>query len=141
MIVSIWRSLGCLSASKKINLHFQVFLEILQRYYKLVILGTLGMHGYRVHGSFVNQFLLSIPWFSLVFKYFFLEFRWRKVWFSLIMLKEIFWQLNRCSINIFLSESCKKSGTSIDTNPLKKHSSVPNSGSGKKKNFKNTNNY
>ena len=58
------------------------------------------------------------------------------------MLKEVmFWQLNRCSTNIFWSESRKKSETSIDTNPLEKDSSVTNSGSDKKKNFKNTNNY
>ena len=58
------------------------------------------------------------------------------------MLKEImFCQLNRCSMNIFRSESRKKSETSIDTNPLKKNSSVPNSGSDKKQNFKNTNSY
>ena len=41
----------------------------------------------------------------------------------------------------FWSESRKKSETSIETNLLKKDSSVPNSGSDKKQNFKNTNNY
>ena len=56
-------------------------------------------------------------------------------------LKEMFWQLNGCSMSIFWWESCKKPETSIDTNTLKKDSLAPNSASDKKQNFKNTNNY
>ena len=41
----------------------------------------------------------------------------------------------------FWSESCKRSETFIDTNPLKKDLSVSNSGSDKKQNFNDTNNY
>ena len=47
------------------------------------------------------------------------------------MSKEMFWELNRCSIKNIWSESCKKSETYIDTDPLKKDSPVLN--------FKNTN--
>ena len=57
------------------------------------------------------------------------------------MLKEIFWQMNQCFIFFFWSESCKRSETFIDTNPLKKDLSVSNSGSDKKQNFNDTNNY
>ena len=57
----------------------------------------------------------------------------------MIMLKEIFQQMNQCSMNLFWSESCKKSETLIDTNPLKKDLSVSNIGSDKKQNFKDTN--
>ena len=39
------------------------------------------------------------------------------------------------------SESCKRSETFIDTNPLKKDLSVSNSSSDKKQNFNDTNNY
>lgn len=44
-------------------------------------------------------------------------------------------------MNILWSEFRKKSETSIDTNPLNKDSSVPNSGSDKIRNFNKTNNY
>ena len=41
--VPIWRNLWCLSACKKNNFILHVFLEILQRSWKLVILSTLSM--------------------------------------------------------------------------------------------------
>ena len=46
MRVSIWRNLWCLSGGKKWTSFLQVFLEILHRYCKLVILGSFGMPGY-----------------------------------------------------------------------------------------------
>ena len=46
MIVSIWRSLLAFICWQKINLILHVFFEILQRYCKLVIFGTLGIPGY-----------------------------------------------------------------------------------------------
>ena len=45
-MVSIWRKLWCLFAVKNIKFILQIFLELLQRYCKLVILDTLGMPGY-----------------------------------------------------------------------------------------------
>ena len=46
MIVSNWRNLWRLSAGKKKNFILHVFLEILQRSCKLVVLGTLGIPGH-----------------------------------------------------------------------------------------------
>ena len=47
IILSIWRNYSCLSACKKSTSSFMlVFLEILQRYCKPVVLGTLSMLGY-----------------------------------------------------------------------------------------------
>ena len=46
MRVSVWRNLWCLSGGKKWTSFLQVFLEILHRYCKLVILGSFGMPGY-----------------------------------------------------------------------------------------------
>ena len=40
------KKLWCLSAGKNINFILHIFLEILQNYCRLVILGTLGMPGY-----------------------------------------------------------------------------------------------
>ena len=57
MIVSLWRNLWCLSASKKSTssfMFFFFFVEILQRYCKLVILGTLSMPGYHIQRDYIN---------------------------------------------------------------------------------------
>ena len=46
MIVSIWKTFNIYQQAKKNNFILHVFLEILQRYCKLVVFGTLGLSGY-----------------------------------------------------------------------------------------------
>ena len=54
MIVPLWRNLWQLSAGKN-QLHSLRFPEILQRYCKFVVLGTLGMPGY-AHPKWYHQY-------------------------------------------------------------------------------------
>ena len=53
MIVPIWRAL--LTCRQKINFILNVFLEILEGYCKIVILGTLGMPDYAHHQKIYHQ--------------------------------------------------------------------------------------
>ena len=46
LIASTWQKVWCLSACKKIHFIPPFFLEILQRFCKIVILSTLGLLGY-----------------------------------------------------------------------------------------------
>ena len=54
MIVPLWRNLWQLSAGKN-QLHSLCFPDILQRYCKFVVLGTLGMPGY-AHPKWYHQY-------------------------------------------------------------------------------------